>query len=159
MHNYHSALDPSKAVEHGRIAMLRSRLALLLGWLMLLPGCTPDSGRMRASGTASYRGEPIENGTLELSPTDGTTGPATGSVIRDGQWEIAADKGPLAGGSYLVRITGVKKTGQTLFDRDRPDQAFEQVANYIPAKHNVESTLKVTMSRKASENELDFDLE
>ena len=61
-------------------------------------------------------------------------------MIRGGRWEIAADKGPQVGGTYLVQITGMKGTGRVSFDRDRPDKPFEQVANYIPAKHNVDST-------------------
>ena len=139
--------------------MLFPRLALSLAAVVLLIGCGANSGRVPLSGSASYRGEPIEKGSLELFPADGTTAPATGSVIRDGQWEIAAKQGPLAGGSYLVRITGVKKTGRMQVERDRPDRPYEQVANYIPAKYNVETTLKITISKKSGEDQIDFELE
>ena len=47
--------------------------------VMLLAGCDSGSDRVQISGTASYAGEPIEEGTLMLSPTDGTKGPPQGA--------------------------------------------------------------------------------
>ena len=134
------------------------QLALLLTVLMLLVGCDSGSDRLQVSGTASYAGEPIGSGQLELFPTDGTSGSATGSLIRDGQWEIAADKGPLVDGTYLVRITGMKGTGRMLRERDHKE-LYEQMVNYIPSKHNNESTYKKTFTRESSKNEINFDLE
>jgi len=139
--------------------VLFSRLNLLLMTVVFLIGCGSSTDRVPVSGVASYDGEPIENGTVELIPTDGTSGPATGSVIRGGRWEIAADKGPMSGGTYLVRITGVRKTGRKFVDRDRPNQTFDVFSNYIPVGYNAQSTLKITISPDSRQNSIDFVLE
>lgn len=134
------------------------RLALVLLALGLVAGCHSRSGQTRVWGTASYDGRPIDDGMLELTPVDGTKGPSTGSLIRDGEWEIEADKGPLVGGTYLVQITGTKKTGETAAHPVFPERRVELVANYVPAAYNTESTRKITISDDSSRNRFAFDL-
>lgn len=142
------------------MAMLLFRRTVLLAIAMLLTGCGSRSDRAKIGGTASYAGTPIETGSIEFSPVEGTTGPATGASIQNGQWEIAADKGPLVGGTYLVRITGTKKTGRTRSPvHGLPGQTpTEEVVSYIPAAHNSESTLKIRISERSDENQFVFDL-
>ena len=132
-------------------------LVMIVGLLM---GCGSGFDRAKVGGTVSYGGKPVETGSIELTPTDGTKGPATGSVIIGGQWEIAADKGPLVGGTYLVRITGTRKTGRTVaVPRGLPGQSpAEEVENYIPAAYNSGSTLKIRISEKSADNQFKFDL-
>jgi hypothetical protein len=128
--------------------------------LALLAGCGSGPTRAQVSGSASYGGKPIETGTIELLPVDGTKGPATGGAISGGRWEIARDKGPLVGGTYLVRITGTKKTGKTVAPpRGLPgQQPAEEVVNYIPAAYNTDSTLKIRVSERSADNQFQFDL-
>jgi hypothetical protein len=135
------------------------RLILAPIGLCLLASCGSCSDHARVGGTASYDGKPIELGTIERTPADGTKGPATGSTIHGGQWAIAAEKGPLRGGTYLVRITGMKNTGKTYVNRDRPKQPPADVmTNCIPATYNAASTRKITIPADAAETRFDFDL-
>lgn len=129
----------------------------LLVVLLVVPGCDSGPKKARVRGSVSFDGKPIEEGMIELVPIDDTSGPSTGGMISGGKYEIAADRGPLLGGTYEVRIQGFKKTGQTVVDRDRPNAPpTETKANFIPAEFNSKSTLKVTVSSKSAEHNFDL---
>jgi hypothetical protein len=144
--------------ERMTISLLRLTCALVAA--VFLAGCGSGPVRAKVGGAVSYGGKPIETGSIELSPVDGTKGPATGAAISGGRWDIAADKGPMVGGIYLVRITGTKKTGKTIAVlHGLPNQPpTEEVVNYIPAAHNSESTLKIRVSENPADNQFTFNL-
>ena len=100
-------------------------------------------------------GQPIENGRIELVPTAETEGPATGGLIKQGSYDIAADRGPLAGGTYQVRIEGYRPTGEMATNRDRPGVSSPIMGNFVPAQYNSETTLTITIEGDES---VDFDL-
>src|SRR5437762_3528952 len=83
------------------------------GFLVVLcaTGCGQD--KMRVWGEVTFEDKPIETGTIEFLPRDGTPGPSTGGVIKEGKYDVPAKVGPLTGKSYLVSITAMAKTGKT----------------------------------------------
>lgn len=122
-------------------------------------GCHSGPRLLRIFGTVSFEGKPIEKGTIEFIPVDGTSGPSTGGSIVNGRYEVAAVHGPHEGGIYQVRITALKKTGKTMPNIMVPGgPPMELEDNYIPAKFNRESTLKVTVTPEVAGKGIDFQL-
>ena len=79
--------------------------------VLLLAGCSRSPTR-RVVGEVSYKGEPIKEGTIEFIPIEGTRGPTVGATILDGAYEVPAAKGPLADGTYRVKMWAVRDTGK-----------------------------------------------
>ena len=87
--------------------MLRSTILLVL--LASVTGCSrQDIGRVALCGTVLYDGELVSCGSIAIRPAPDSTGPAAGTDIRDGKYEIPVEAGP-GTGSYLARITIVKQ--------------------------------------------------
>src|SRR5438552_16192194 len=84
----------------------------------LLAGCS-NSGpnRYRASGAATFDGQPIPYGDVLFTP-DGAksnSGPQGIAPIRDGTYDTAATDGKgIAGGPTVIRITGLTGRGGKL---------------------------------------------
>lgn len=134
---------------------------ILLAVLVALAatGCNRGPGLLRIYGTVTVDGQPVEKGTIEFIPIEGTHGPSTGGSITDGKYDVAARLGPLEGGTYQVQITGMRKTGKTtanIFQPGGPPLELED--NFIPAKYNRESTLKATITAETAKDGLDFHL-
>jgi hypothetical protein len=72
--------------------------------MVVVAGCgRGETGRVAVKGTATYEGQPVAWGSIALRPAPGTTGPAAGTDIINGKFEIPANDGP-ATGSYIARI-------------------------------------------------------
>ncbi|MCA9118004.1 MAG: hypothetical protein KDA79_23190 [Planctomycetaceae bacterium] len=92
-------------------AVCFSSFTVLLA-LLLLPGCgSEDTGpeRYAASGTVTFRGEPLASGRITFAPDTekGNSGPAGYTMIHDGKYDTdsAGSKSPVAG-EHTVLITG-----------------------------------------------------
>lgn len=92
-------------------AMRFSPVAVLLS-LFLLSGCgSEDTGpeRFAASGSVTYKGEPLASGRITFAPDTekGNSGPAGYTMIHDGKYDTdsAGSKSPVAG-EHTVLITG-----------------------------------------------------
>jgi len=123
-------------------------------------GCTPAGpSPVRMQGDVTFGGQPLTNGTIILTPVEGTPGPSTGGGVTDGRYDIPADKGPVSGGTYRVEVTALRKTGKAIpnmFDADKkPVELSEQ---YLPAAYNTQSALKVTLPPSTSRIHLDIPL-
>ena len=132
---------------------------LLLVALVLLSGCG-DSGldKVIVSGKVSYQGEPVQDGLLRFVPVEGTKGPASGAVIRDGAYTAKAIGGvPL--GKLRVEIRAFRKPANAP-RREGPDLAFRPEARkqYLPPKYNLQSELTVTLDSTGQQTR-DFDLQ
>ena len=82
----------------------------------------------------------------------------TGGKITDGAYDVPADKGARPGTEYTVQITALRKTGKlvpNIFDANGPKMELDE--QYIPARYNEETTLRVTT--RSGENQFDFALE
>jgi len=101
-------------------------------------GCGGD-GRVAVDGTATWNGQPIETGFVELFPTDGS-GQVDGADIVGGKFSVRANAG-----AKRVRVTGQKKVGETPPTEriPKPEPIFVQ---FIPKEFNDESQLKIEVS-------------
>ena len=103
-------------------------------------------------GHVSLNGKPIEEGSIAFTPIKGTTGAATGGVIRNGQYDVAEAVGPLAGGTYGVQIESLVYRGRNMRDPMRPQgPAIKLPDNTVPSKYNAESVLEITFTADAKE--------
>ena len=132
------------------------------GWLSILlaltavTGCHSGPKTMPVAGEVTFDDQPVQKGTIQFIPVDETPGRATGATITDGRYRITKEGGPLAGGTYAVRIVALRKTGKKIPDLMGPPGTMMEVEeNYIPAAYNSRTTLKVVIS----ESPLDFRLE
>ncbi len=131
---------------------------VLLCSVALLPsGCGPENplGRLAISGSVQLKGQPLDQGEIEFSPTAESPNLATGGRIEGGRYRIPAHQGLLPG-TYLVRISSAEVTGEPIqpeFPGDSPILAHER----IPVAYNVKSDKHVTVTEDGS-NVFDFDI-
>lgn len=145
----------------------RARLAQVRYWgqltcllvLVLSAGCSSRPKTIGMRGEVSYGGNAIERGTVDFIPIDGTAGPSAGAAIVGGRYDVSGKDGVLPGGTYLVRIIGLKKTGKTEWNRLLKNGApVELEENFIPPIYNSESTLKVHISDLPDRDKVNFHL-
>ena len=124
------------------------QLGVFVALLCLCLGCGPRA--VHIDGKVTYRGKPVEEGTIELIPIEGTAGPSTGGPIKAGRYEIATNTQLVPGGNYQVRISALAKTGKMTPNILQPGgPPLDLSENYIPACYNSHSTLKVRISADA----------
>ncbi|OWK34602.1 hypothetical protein FRUB_10573 [Fimbriiglobus ruber] len=108
-------------------------------------GCDSGGKLKPVSGTVTYKGEPLDTGSVTFLYTD-QPGPAGGAVITNGKFKIASPAG-LEPGKYRVQISSPKGVGQRT-----PEQiaagASAPAKERIPPSYNTES--KVTVDVTAS---------
>ena len=129
--------------------------------VLLVAGCGSGSKRDRieVNGAVSYAGQPVEKGEIVFEPVAPGIPMAIGE-IREGKYRLDAKDGPGAG-SYIVRIKGYRKKHDPTV-RKHPYLGEDQevgviTEQFLPGKHNVESTLTVEITREG-ENMHNFDL-
>lgn len=154
------SLNEQRDLRNNKIPARRNWLCILVATaLFLAGGCGGGSDLRRAWGNVSLEGQPIAYGTIEFTPVKGTKGQSAGAVIQHGEYEVPADHGVLAGGSYKVVIVAMKETGATVPGMtDEKGRPLKEFANAIPAQYNSASTLEVTASAERSKNRFDFPL-
>lgn len=108
-------------------------LVLIAAISSIVAGCG-DARRQSVSGTVTFDGQPLKEGSIRFIPTEGAEGPSAGADIIDGKFEIPKDVGTFAG-KFQVQVTA-KRPSQRLArnpETGRMERGFEQ---YIPAKYN-----------------------
>jgi hypothetical protein len=133
------------------------RLGCLLACLVAAAGCGDGSTLRRGSvkGQVLVDGVALDEGTISFAPTDGNSGPSAGTTVKNGSFELAADKGPVVGMSS-VAIVGGRRTGKQVPNPMYPDQVMDEVVPIVPQNYNASTTLKREI--KPGANTLDFDL-
>jgi hypothetical protein len=113
-----------------------------------LSGC--GKGKLsEVSGTITYEGKPIEQGSIAFIPADGN-GPSAGSPIVDGKY--FAQNVPV--GMAKVQIRGARITGQKRMLPDSPPVSTSE--EMLPAKYH--SASELTYEVKSGTQVKDFDL-
>lgn len=105
---------------------------------LALVGCGGD-GKTEYQGVATWNGVPIEEGYVELSPTDGQ-GQVVGADIKGGAFVLRT-----VPGEKQVSVVAQKKIGERPPTEriPHPEPIYQQ---FLPAKYNERSELRVTIS-------------
>ncbi|WP_165064051.1 hypothetical protein [Paludisphaera rhizosphaerae] len=146
---------------------------LLLVPALLTAGCGDDGlgERYKVTGTVTYQGKPVSNGSIQFYPNGG--GPeqrgATG-VIKDGVYWLSTqgdDDGAFPG-SYVVAITARKpdmskaqenadKIGG-LYRQEDVAKAYKKAPSEIPVKYESPESGGLSAKVEAKSNTIDFNL-
>jgi len=131
----------------------------LLCWLPLL-WCAVTTGcggggttRVALHGRVTVAGKPIEEGSITFFPVDGNRGPTAGGVIKNGEYSIPAQSGPVPG-MNRVEIDGLHKTGRKVPLEGHPEVLVDEVVHVVPARYRAGA-----LKRDVKSGELNFDLE
>ncbi|UUO05909.1 hypothetical protein M4951_21395 [Blastopirellula sp. J2-11] len=98
-------------------------------------GCSGD-GKNQVEGVATWNGQPIENGYVELAPVGGV-GQFASAEIKNGKFTLRT-----LPGLRQVKVTAQKKIGETAPTEriPNPEPIFFQ---FIPAKYNTQSEWQI----------------
>lgn len=136
---------------------MRATVALCLTMMVPGIGCNrQDTSRGEITGEVTLDGQPLEQGSLLFTPTDGARGVVTGGPINNGKYALSAKDGPSIGWNR-VEIRAVRKTGKMAQKPMAPaGEMVEEYAEAIAARFNSASTLNVEV--KSGENTANFDV-
>lgn len=126
--------------------------------LLLVNGCGgPSLANLRGAvkGRVTLDGEPLQQGSIRFIPAEGITGPAAGSAIKDGAYEMTLEQGA-AIGKNRIEISAARPTGKQI-KSIMNDSMVDEVEEAIPEKYNKNSTLEEEIQKGT--NEFNFDLE
>ncbi len=150
---------------------------LSLGVFVLcsIAGCSPGN-LASVSGKVTYDGTPIENGTIQFTPTGETPGTRVAAKITGGSYQIPSSE-DLYAGTYTVMIMATRPATPEEVARMPRDELAEEpqmgddeegegeqvvkaqpVVQYIPPKYNESSKLTVELASGENTNK-DFALE
>jgi len=86
----------------------------------VMAGCGPSGdSRQAVRGTVTLDGQPLAEGIISFRPAPGTSGNTAGGAIRQGRFELPAERG-LPPGEYVVQIQSYERTGRTVDTTDDP---------------------------------------
>ena len=126
---------------------------LFIAISLLTAGCgagAPEGPRTyTVTGTVAYTGQPLKEADLVIRTADGKH--AAGAKVTDGKFVL---KAPV--GVSIVEITALRDVPGE-FREDNPGEKVPVREQFIPAKYNAETTLK--MDVKPDTKEVKFDLE
>lgn len=130
------------------------RLGLLL---MVLSACGCGEN-FRVHGKITADGVPLEQAEMKFVPVESTGKEDIGTVVTSGQY-LLEDSERLKEGEYQVQIRAFRSTGKKVWDGmgdGTNKNMVEDVKQFIPAKYNDASELRVTLKR--GNNEFNTDL-
>jgi hypothetical protein len=133
----------------------RRAAPLLCGLALLLTGCGP-SRRVAIQGTVTYRGAPLEEGTILFEPADPAKGYSAGARVEAGAYAIPAEKGLLPG-PYRVQVSAPGPSRRKPPPGPGPGAVFE-AGERLPAKYNRDTELTAEVTARGP-NRLDFNLD
>ena len=128
---------------------------------LLSAGCGRNQGPERAviSGTVTFNGQPIPDGTIRFVPDASLSLPTTGTVIKDGKYK-AERLGGVPVGTHKVQIEAMRA-----IRRGPPPKPGESAPlrgggfqKYIPKKYNDNTQLQFTVEPGSGEIIKNFDL-
>src|SRR5258708_2188346 len=109
--------------------------------LCLVSACGSGSQRAEVSGTVSLNGVPIEEGSIQFIPVEGTTGPSTGGVIKDGKYRIPRENGAVIG-KNRVELRAFGMSGKKIQDPTAPPGVLtDQRVQVFPPEYSDASTV------------------
>jgi hypothetical protein len=115
---------------------------------LLASGCGPRDTRVECSGTVTYAGQPVEEGSIGFFPLAGG-GRSEGAVITGGRYTARVQPG-----RHRVEIRGSRPLAGKPIESDMPSGIRE---DYIPKEFNEASKLEVEIPATGP-HRLPFDL-
>ena len=148
---------PSKPVS-GIIEIDKFNRLIILSMVLaccLFAGCKRSGPeRFHVTGQITYDGEPVEVGAIAFYPIEGTKGPLAGGNVHNGQYDVPASGGPVAG-IYRVQIEAMQKPGRQRANMG--GELFDELANFLPENYSgIESELRAEISK--GQTQFDFHL-
>jgi hypothetical protein len=128
-----------------------------VGLLLLFGSGCGGPRNEEVSGSVTWQGQPLDQGTIEFAPAGGQ-GLAANGIIQDGRYHLLSTPG-VAPGSYQVRI----HSRESPLRRSNPNAPSDielidrKAKERIPAKYNRNTELKAEV-KKGGGNTFDFDL-
>lgn len=129
--------------EHGGFWLLTVVVGLVAA------GCGTPDARVECSGSISFAGEPLEEGSISFQPLTGGSR-SEGAVIAAGRYTAR-----VLPGRYRVEIRGSRPIADA--GAIRSDMPGEIREDFVPPQYNDKSTLEATIPPDGS-SELSFDL-
>jgi len=115
---------------------------------MLSAGCSKENPTAAVSGEVTYKGQPLEQGTIVLYPEKGR--PANGKIEKGKIVEVTtfAPNDGAPPGKYDVAIESKEKT----------DNMYVKAKSFIPARYGVAKQSGLKAEIKPGKNDLKFEL-
>jgi hypothetical protein len=132
--------------------MRKKRLAPLILFAaaaLVIAGCR-DNTVSQVSGSVTFDGNPIEDGTISFYPKDGKTQPAGGN-IKSGAYSVQVPVGHMEVRISMGKVIGKKK----LYDK-KDSREYELKGEALPEKYNTKSELRLDVT--PGNNEKDWPL-
>lgn len=130
------------------------KIALQLLLTMMLIGCGQSRvERTHLTGQVTFDGQPISKGRILFIPDNG---PTWGAEIREGTYSTEGTKG-VPTGDLRVEIEAYRTPASYQpSNTDAPEDAPQE--QYVPAKFNTQSELRMTIEPGSGKVEKDFQL-
>jgi hypothetical protein len=125
-----------------------------------LSGCSGGNelGRLPVEGTVTFKGQPLEQGTVQIHPQDAANGVQSGARIEQGEFSIAEQHG-LPPGSYRVMLFSSDASSQAESSDEPPSESQGPLPKErIPADYNRKSNLVVEVKADA-DNRYEFTIQ
>jgi hypothetical protein len=132
-----------------------ARSALALCTAVALAGCGGSvGGKVPVAGTITIKGQPITEGTINFASASPAQSVFTGSLIKNGSYDIAAENG-LPPGQYIVRISAAEPG--TIATDPLPGETGPPLKDRVPPEYNAHSKLTVNVE-PGRKHTFDFDV-
>lgn len=137
-----------------KIRILHGLSGMIVLTSFIAPGCGSAEEDPRArepiSGTVTFDGQPLKDGTIQLQPASQQEGVASGGMVSDGHFEIPRAEGPVPG-NYTVAIyaaagtaasTGSAEGAAPTAPAPKARRTIASLRGVIPTRYNIETELK-----------------
>jgi hypothetical protein len=128
------------------------RITLLCVMCLAFAGCAKKSdGKVSLTGKVTLDGEPIPEGSITFMPVS-AVGTTNGTEISNGYFSVRVNPGEQAVQIYANRPDLKHPVTKELKERG----VEENLEQYIPAKYNRQSTLRVTVDKDTKEHNFEL---
>ncbi len=137
-------------------------LAVTVLGLMCYTGCGRSGPEMADfSGTVTYKGEPIKDGSIKMIPESGTIAPVTPVQIKDGNFSATGERGIIVG-KYRLEFHSYQRITEGAGDGaqegvDIPGMYMNK--ELLPEKYSAKSTEMLDIPAGSGSVQKDFKLE
>jgi hypothetical protein len=132
----------------------------------IVAGCGKSKlDRVIVHGRVHFAGEPVQTGVIRFIPTEGTATPPGAAQIVNGNYRVEA-RGGVPVGTHKIEIEafrplppGKKNPEMEAMKKEHPHFTFPEVREqYVPARYNENTELRVTIPSDSGEFEHNIEL-